>query len=151
MVNGEDIVIWRSVSGEARAWENRCIHRGMRLSFGQVRGEQLSCRYHGWLFDLNGQVYPYARDAACRTGRDAMHAWLPLYREKRSHLGELAGGAMSLMPAIAGEWYFGRSLYHRREGRSAEIKAFAHARFPPFAAHVAAGDAIDYHSESTPL
>ena len=55
MLNGEDIVIWRSQNGVVRAWKNRCLHRGMRLSFGQVRGEQLTCRYHGWMFDHAGQ------------------------------------------------------------------------------------------------
>ena len=55
MLNGLDIVIWRSESAVVQAWQNQCPHRGMRLSFGQVRGEQLSCRYHGWEFDQQGQ------------------------------------------------------------------------------------------------
>jgi len=55
MLNDEDIVIWRSNAGVVHAWQNRCLHRGMRLSFGQVRGNQLTCRYHGWMFDSAGQ------------------------------------------------------------------------------------------------
>lgn len=54
-VAGLDIVIWRSEAGAVQAWENRCPHRGMRLSFGQVRGDKLVCRYHGWAFDQAGQ------------------------------------------------------------------------------------------------
>jgi nitrite reductase/ring-hydroxylating ferredoxin subunit len=50
-----DVAIWRSKSGVASAWLNRCPHRGMRLSFGQVRGENLVCRYHGWAFEPSGQ------------------------------------------------------------------------------------------------
>lgn len=50
-----DIAIWRSASGVVQAWQNACPHRGMRLSFGQVRGEELSCRYHGWQFAQTGQ------------------------------------------------------------------------------------------------
>jgi len=50
-----DVVIWREKSGVVHAWENRCPHRGMRLSFGQVRDDRLVCRYHGWGFDDEGQ------------------------------------------------------------------------------------------------
>ena len=50
-----DIAIWRTASGSVQAWENRCPHRGMRMSFGQVRDDRLVCRYHGWSFDDGGQ------------------------------------------------------------------------------------------------
>lgn len=49
-----DIVIWRGEDGIVRAWENRCPHRGMRLSYGMVRGNRLTCLYHGWTYDGNG-------------------------------------------------------------------------------------------------
>lgn len=52
-----DLVVWRSRSGQVSAFDNRCPHRGMRLSFGFVRGERLSCIYHGW---------QYGEDGACR-------------------------------------------------------------------------------------
>ena len=47
----QDLVIWRSKSGKLSAWDNRCPHRGMRLSHGFVRGEALACVYHGWHYD----------------------------------------------------------------------------------------------------
>ena len=34
---GEEIVVWRDATGAAHAWEDRCPHRGMRLSMGFVR------------------------------------------------------------------------------------------------------------------
>ena len=40
-----------------QVWEDRCPHRGMRLSFGFVRGDALSCLYHGW---------EYGAGASCR-------------------------------------------------------------------------------------
>ncbi|MEP0521242.1 MAG: Rieske (2Fe-2S) protein [Hyphomicrobiales bacterium] len=49
-----DLAIWRSQSGKVHAWDNRCPHRGMRLSFGFVRGERLSCIYHGWQYGEGG-------------------------------------------------------------------------------------------------
>lgn len=50
-----DLVIWRSASGRIAAWSDRCPHRGMRLSHGFVRGEFLSCIYHGWRYGDGGQ------------------------------------------------------------------------------------------------
>ncbi len=50
-VNGCDIVVWRSHEGALAAWRNRCPHRGMRLSYGFVRGDVLLCPYHGWQFE----------------------------------------------------------------------------------------------------
>lgn len=56
LLAGAEVVVWRSASGSLQAWEDRCPHRGMRLSFGFVRGERLACLYHGWQYDT---------DAAC--------------------------------------------------------------------------------------
>lgn len=50
ILNGAEIVVWRSAAGTIQAFEDRCPHRGMRLSFGFVRGETLACLYHGWRF-----------------------------------------------------------------------------------------------------
>ena len=49
-VEGREIVVWRDAEGEAHVWEDRCPHRGMRLSFGFVRGTALNCLYHGWQY-----------------------------------------------------------------------------------------------------
>ncbi len=54
IVGQHDIAIWRSARGVINAWENRCPHRGMRLSHGFVRGESLACAYHGWHYDTTG-------------------------------------------------------------------------------------------------
>jgi nitrite reductase/ring-hydroxylating ferredoxin subunit len=50
-----EIVIWRDESRASHAWEDRCPHRGMRLSFGFVRGDHIACLYHGWQYDAAGQ------------------------------------------------------------------------------------------------
>ena len=54
ILGGREIVVWRGESGAARAWVDRCPHRGMRLSFGFVRGDTLSCLYHGWRYRQDG-------------------------------------------------------------------------------------------------
>ena len=53
-IRGDDLAIWRRGDGAVRAFENRCPHRGMRLSFGFVRDNCLTCLYHGWTYDGGG-------------------------------------------------------------------------------------------------
>ena len=48
------IALWRTQSGRVSASSDRCPHRGMRLSHGFVRGEALSCIYHGWSYSPAG-------------------------------------------------------------------------------------------------
>ncbi|MDH4415559.1 MAG: Rieske (2Fe-2S) protein [Rhizobium sp.] len=55
LVNGEERVVWRDDKGEIHVWEDRCPHRGMRMSFGFVRGDHIACLYHGWRYDTSGQ------------------------------------------------------------------------------------------------
>jgi nitrite reductase/ring-hydroxylating ferredoxin subunit len=54
-VHGQELVVWRDITGAAHVWEDRCPHRGMRLSFGFVRGQHIACLYHGWQFDAQAQ------------------------------------------------------------------------------------------------
>ena len=44
---GENIVVWRDEQGGIRALEDRCPHRGARLSLGWNLGDRLACWYHG--------------------------------------------------------------------------------------------------------
>ncbi len=54
-LDGREVVVWRDAAGACHVWEDRCPHRGMRLSFGFVRGDRIACLYHGWQFDAAGQ------------------------------------------------------------------------------------------------
>nr|WP_321509972.1 Rieske (2Fe-2S) protein [uncultured Celeribacter sp.] len=54
LVDGAEIVVWRDSSAVAHAWEDRCPHRGMKMSFGFVRGDHIACLYHGWEYDESG-------------------------------------------------------------------------------------------------
>ncbi len=46
-----ELVVWRDDAGRSHVWEDRCPHRGMRLSFGFVRDNAIACLYHGWQYD----------------------------------------------------------------------------------------------------
>ena len=52
---GEEIVVWRDGEGAPHVWEDRCPHRGMRLSFGFVRRDRIACLYHGWQYGTDGR------------------------------------------------------------------------------------------------
>lgn len=55
ILDGQALAVWRGEDGPVRVWEDRCPHRGMRLSFGFVRGNTLRCIYHGWAYGTDGQ------------------------------------------------------------------------------------------------
>jgi len=51
---GEELIIFRTKSGEAVALEDRCCHRNVKLSLGYLEGERVVCGYHGWEFNSSG-------------------------------------------------------------------------------------------------
>ena len=53
---GEQIAVWRDNAGEVHAIEDRCPHRGARLSLGWNLGDRLACWYHGIQIDASGVV-----------------------------------------------------------------------------------------------
>jgi phenylpropionate dioxygenase-like ring-hydroxylating dioxygenase large terminal subunit len=53
-VDDIEYVVWRDGNGKAHIWEDRCPHRGMKLSLGFVRGDRIACLYHGWEYGTDG-------------------------------------------------------------------------------------------------
>ena len=49
--DGRDIALF-NVDGTVYAIENSCLHQGAALSGGQLCGRQVTCRAHGWRFDV---------------------------------------------------------------------------------------------------
>lgn len=47
---GRELAVWRADDGFVNVWENRCLHRGVRLSIGANDGRELVCAYHGWRY-----------------------------------------------------------------------------------------------------
>jgi len=50
-----NIVLWRDSSSKIHAHDDRCLHRGAKLSIGQIVNDKLRCAYHGWCYDTTGQ------------------------------------------------------------------------------------------------
>jgi phenylpropionate dioxygenase-like ring-hydroxylating dioxygenase large terminal subunit len=88
---GRDIVLFRD-GGKLFALDDRCPHRGVKLSLGQCNypaSGTISCPYHGWTFDggsgrlvaalMEGPDSPIARKVATRSYPVQEHAdliWL---------------------------------------------------------------------------
>jgi phenylpropionate dioxygenase-like ring-hydroxylating dioxygenase large terminal subunit len=53
-VLGQPLVLFRGEGGGASALLDRCAHRNVPLSMGEVVGDQLQCGYHGWRYDGEG-------------------------------------------------------------------------------------------------
>lgn len=51
----KNIVLFRNETGEIQALDDRCPHRQVKLSDGQIVGHELECPYHGWRFDHHGK------------------------------------------------------------------------------------------------
>ena len=49
------VVLYRGESGKPVALDDRCCHRGAKLSHGRVEGDCVRCMYHGLMFDATGK------------------------------------------------------------------------------------------------
>lgn len=57
-----DIVLFRGEGGKVGALVDKCPHKHLPLSLGKVKGNNLTCRYHGWAFDETGTL----KDIPCK-------------------------------------------------------------------------------------
>jgi len=51
---GENLIAFRTTSGQPGLVANACPHRGASMFFGRNEEEGLRCVYHGWKFDVEG-------------------------------------------------------------------------------------------------
>ncbi|MBC6423044.1 MAG: aromatic ring-hydroxylating dioxygenase subunit alpha [Hormoscilla sp. SP12CHS1] len=56
------IALYRGQNGQLVALKNRCAHRQLKLSLGQVEGDRLVCCYHGWGYNQEGKVVNIPHD-----------------------------------------------------------------------------------------
>ena len=52
----EELVVFRDQQGRAGVLDAHCCHRGADLSYGRLEDGGLRCIYHGWLYDVNGNI-----------------------------------------------------------------------------------------------
>jgi nitrite reductase/ring-hydroxylating ferredoxin subunit len=112
---GQELALWRAADGTAQAWENRCPHRSVRFTLGQVVDNRLACAYHGWQYAAgSGQCTSIPAHPAMQAPRNVcaktfgtMEAagmlWVHLSPEVPSAPAELEG-------AVPTDWHFCRTL-----------------------------------------
>lgn len=134
-VHGSEFALWRSASGRVQAWENRCIHRSVRLTLGRIIDDRLICGYHGWRYAPG--------DGQC-THRPA-HPGMPVPKGLRiktypvveaagmvwvALAGELPSGAPAAAEKLSGAGYtlFCRAFVVRCDADEATAALTTHAR-----------------------
>ncbi len=53
---GEDLVLFRDLSGDLGLVHKHCSHRGMSLEFGIIANHGIRCSYHGWRYGTDGRI-----------------------------------------------------------------------------------------------
>ena len=101
---GRELAIWKADDGFINIWEDRCIHRGTRLSIGINDGAELVCQYHGWRYsNRNGNctyIPAHPGEAPARTMRVRIFACAEKYGLVWS--GSPSAAAPPSIPALEG-------------------------------------------------
>ena len=107
---GEDLVAFRDSNGRLGVLAEHCPHRGASLVFGRNEECGLRCLYHGWKFDVDGNILEMSsepdgaalksalkqRSFPAREGGGFVWAWLGPKEEMR----EFAPPAWAPQPGI---------------------------------------------------
>jgi nitrite reductase/ring-hydroxylating ferredoxin subunit len=88
---GRELVLFRGEDGIARVFDAYCPHLGAHLGVGgRVCGDGLSCPFHGWRFDGNGELVDVP--GLDRKPRASTHAWPVCERNGRIFIWHHAAG-----------------------------------------------------------
>lgn len=103
---GREMAVWRADDGNVNVWENRCLHRGVRLSIGINEGAELKCQYHGWRYANRSAGCTYIpahpADAPART---ITNRTFPV-QEKHGLIWSSSEDDVAFAdPLAAGEWF----------------------------------------------
>jgi phenylpropionate dioxygenase-like ring-hydroxylating dioxygenase large terminal subunit len=146
---GRSIALYRGADGRLRALENRCAHRQLPLSLGDVTGCALTCAYHGWSYrddgrlseiphELFGQSMPAVRLATYPVRVRYGLIWLfpgnPALAERRAipEIPELEGPDRWAYVPIDFTWRAHHSMV--MDNLCDLTHAYLHRRFPSFRA-----------------
>lgn len=90
---GRELVAFRGDDGHARVFDAYCPHLGAHLGYGgKVCGDGITCPFHGWRFDGNGELIEVPR-LDRQPPRVSAHAWEVRERNGRVFIWHHSGGA----------------------------------------------------------
>lgn len=55
-ISDSRVFVVRQKNGSVKAFHNLCLHRAARLLEGEGHATRISCPYHSWTYDLDGQL-----------------------------------------------------------------------------------------------
>ena len=84
---GENLIAFRTTSGDVGLIQNACPHRGASLFFGRNEEEGLRCVYHGWKFDTTGACVDMPSEPAETNFKNKVRPPPTLRRAQRRDLG----------------------------------------------------------------
>ncbi len=73
---GEELVLFRDLSGELTLLGAYCSHRRASLEYGIIQTEGIRCAYHGWCYDRRGRVVDRPAEPI-KTAPHIQHPWYP--------------------------------------------------------------------------
>jgi len=80
---GEDLVLFRDLSGDLGLVHKHCSHRGMSLEFGIPATHGIRCAYHAWCYGTNGQILETPGESAKSVLKDRIfHGAYPVLEYK---------------------------------------------------------------------
>ena len=82
-VLGEDLVLFRDLSGRLGLLHRACSHRGASLEYGALTERGIRCCYHGWSYDVDGTILETPADPDNRVRVNVCHGAYPT----REHAG----------------------------------------------------------------
>jgi vanillate O-demethylase monooxygenase subunit len=95
------IVFYRKQDGSAVAMDDRCPHRFVQLSGGEVRGDEIMCPYHGLTFDPTGRcTHKRANDVAKERFTLRTYPLVERYRAMWIWMGDPALADPDLIPVF---------------------------------------------------
>ena len=132
-LRGRELAVWRADDGFVNVWENRCLHRGVRLSIGLNEGQELKCQYHGWRYANRtaGCTYIPAHPADSPARTICNISFLAVERFGLVWTGESPSGELPTPPSLTGRDGFGLRNLPINAEPAAVLDELADYRFAP--------------------
>jgi nitrite reductase/ring-hydroxylating ferredoxin subunit len=76
-VLGEELVLFRDLSGCPTLLGRHCSHRRASLEYGRIEERGIRCAYHGWCYDRQGTIIDRPAEPI-KTAPNIHHPWYPV-------------------------------------------------------------------------
>lgn len=74
---GEELVLFRDLSGRLTLLGAYCSHRRASLEYGIIQADGIRCAYHGWCYDRRGNIVDRPAEPI-KTAPNIRHSWYPV-------------------------------------------------------------------------